>query len=408
MPPFRQKFKKAFGRFAPKKRPSFAVKKPAFRKSARPVAKSKKVMSYQTRKWATSARSSFAPARRSQRKQLLNNMVASIPTHSFVFSYVDTVTTTGVTSAATIQGMWGARVASNQPLGAPVNNLVNCQLHPPELFNMIAAQQANTSLLNGVPTVAATTRILCRDLTTRTRITNLSTGACILTHYRCKARKDLNYTGANSINSIMANGFADAAAGTTGVGLTGPLALTTYGATPFMNPRFVSNVKVQKVKKYEIAPGKAIKLAFTTRKPRVLKLEDWQQGVAPNDGTATFNGVRQILKGQTFSVFQLQGTLATATGLGANAVGIGNTALGLIYEIKAHYSILSPSQVVTGGKVEVPGFTPQVDTYPLPMVQNQPVSAISTGPTPAAAGTRVYPTAGNDGFVVKDAQMVDA
>lgn len=356
---------------------------------------------------------SYSRSKKTKKSMVLDHLVKSIPAMSYLSTYVDTVQVTGTTNAKAIQTMWGTQQAALQSgsLGSTTTaaSLVNLQLTPNVL---LAAMMATNSALNNLVSLGPTTQILLRDCSQKCRMTNLSTGTAIVTEYRCRARHDC-VQGASaavtttSVSDIITNGWADVQAATAGGDATYQTKLdnTSYGSTPFMNPRFVQHFKVLKVKKRELLPGRSIKFGYKTLKPRIVKNEDFNPGNTPFliNVPAGQTAFKQVLKGQTFSVFVAQGTIASSVEATAstNVIGIGNVTLGLIYETLIHYSVISPSITESHGSTRIAGFSAGVGSYPMPIMAVHPDSSL-------AAGVRTYAAAGNEPFSVRDAQMIDA
>lgn len=329
-----------------------------------------------------------------------------MPTHTFLKTYMDSVSVIGTTAGPAIQGMWGTRVQAGS-LGSTSVPPVNLQLHPLDIYTQIVTNYASYMSAGGNNNLADTARILVRDLSQRVRVTNMGTGPCIFTEYRCRARRDISGSGPVSIATIItsadANNIPGPSSGSPDTVTVSPIVYTTYGSTPFMNPRFVAACKIIKVRRREIMPGKAASFAYRTSKPRVISNEAAAWGTdLPADGSTPLN--RAVLKGQSFSVFVAQGTVATAstsTVAAPNNVGIGNVHLGLVYETKANWSYMLGNTRTTWGVQQTPGFSLGSDAFPAPIVQNQPISVITAG-----TGVRTFPAAGNFGYVVPDQAQI--
>lgn len=341
--------------------------------------------------------------RKSSHKQMvLNNLLKSVPSHAFVQNYVDAFSVVGTTNQRALQGVWGTQQSSGA-LSSAQQPRPNLQLTPNGVMQQILGQY--TSASRGPFTT--TGQILLRDCVQKVRLTNLSTGPVILTEYRCRARKDFSLTGVASLAAVLSGGFADAASpGTAGDAVyQAPLTTTTYGATLFMNPRFVAMAKIMKVRKRELRPSGVLKLSYAVRKARVIKNEDFNYGTLP-DADGSTGVVRDISVGQSFSVFIVQGTIASATaaetGGAINNLGIGNVSIGMVYETTIHYSIIDPAGMVSAASSGIPGYSAGIGAFPAPIVQNQPLSVVAP-----ATGVRTYAAAANDTFVIRDTSMVD-
>lgn len=402
-----------------KPRGSFVSKRRVFKRFKRSVVGAYKKKNFK--------RKQFARSKTSSKSMALNHLIKSLPSHSFVDTYVDSAIITGTTNSRALQKIWGTcqsqlgqaqlgSVRTATGFGGANNMMVNLQLTPNNLMSTLITTLAQTS-------PNPTQQIMLRDFSTNCRMTNVGTGTVIVTEYRCRARHDCIVTYAttpavaettSSVNAVIINGFSDAtaASGSPDAVSVGPITSTVYGATPFQNPRFVRMFKVIKVKRREIAPGRAIKFGYKTTKPRIIKNEDFNPGVTPFSvitPTANQTSFKQVLKGQSFSVFQAQGTFASSVEAtaGVNNIGVGNVTLGMIYTQRAHYSVITPNYMQSGSSNRIPGFSENIASYPAPLMIVHPDSAISTGPVPAAAGTRSYAAPSNEPFSVRDGAMLD-
>lgn len=372
----------------------------AFRKGTRRFTKSSKKFV----KPKAVAKKAFKMAKfKNKNTSRLLTLAKGVADQVFLFSYVDQFTVAGTTGQKAVQGMWVQQNASTGTLGATNIPLVNMQLMSNDILQMLLGQPSATVALNAG---LKTTQMIVKTYSTSMEVRNITTGPVILWEYRCTARKDLSVSGATAVSTMItdAGGWADAEARTGGsIPLTSPVVGTTLGATLFMNPRFVSAIKIRKVKKFTLAASRSKKFTYTTRKPRLIKAEDFNYGLVP-DPDGSVGPSRQVSRGQSFSVFVTHGTFASNTGGGGTAlIGIGNSSLGITASVKVHYAVIAVNAMTSGATTAVAGFTQGVDRYPAPLMITHPDSAISTGPVPAAAGTRTY--GATDAFAVQDSIM---
>lgn len=359
-----------------------------FRKGSKRISFSKKSKFVKLR---SAAKRAFKVAKfKNKNTSRLLTLTKGVADQVFVFNYVDQLSASGTTGQPAEQLMWGIQNTTVGTAGATNQPLVNLQLMSNDILQMVMGQAGG-----GGSSSLATSQMIVKSYETSMEIRNLTTGPINLWEYRCTARKDLSGgSGGGSLpnlNAIILNGFADAAARTGGsIPFTSPMTSVTLGATPFMNPRFVASIKIRKVKKWSLNPARAKRLKYSTKKPRMIKAEDFLFGVVPDgDGSTALS--RQISKGQSFSVFVISGTFASnVSGAAGFLAGIGAADVGVTASIKMHYCNIATNTMSSAATTAVAGFTGGVARYPAPIVLNQPISAISTGPVPAAAGTRTY------------------
>jgi len=314
-------------------------------------------------------------------------MAQLLPDQVYLDNYADLVSVVGNAGTKAVQTIWGTQQSSLGTTNSVQVPPVNLMPHDLGILQQIMAQQLDGAGQLGSGAESITAQLLIKSWTSEATIKNVETGDIELTHYRCRARRDLAGGAGDSASlpQIINNGFTDTAdPGVPPTGVTSQVLYTTYGATPFMNPRFVSSVHVLHSKTYRMAPGKSIKLRYTNRKPRLWKNEDFNFGqVSDGDGS---NAVKRgILKGQTFSVFVLRGTYASnLTNAAQYRIGAGNASVGIIYQHKVHYACIAPQIMQTSAMNALAGF--DSCHYPLPIVANQPYSVIT--PSAGPAGTR--------------------
>lgn len=352
------------------------------------------------KKYTKRTRSGFKSKGRSK-LSIAKQMAAILPDQVYLDNYPDAVTVNGTNNTKATQIIWGSKQTSSDTDSVQISpiNLMPSDL---SILQQIMYQQLSTVSFVAPPGPSAgisagscpTAQLLIKSWSVEAVITNLETGPIEFTHYRCKARRDFSGPGSNiSLAGVITGGPTDTAivgGGAVPTGITNQVLSTTYGATPFMNPRFTATIHILKTKKYILAPGKSIRLKYIDKNARLWKNEDFNMGNVP-DGDGSTSPNRTILKGQRFSVFQMAGTFATnSTNNAGYRTGVGNAAVGILYQHKVHYAAITPQVMQTSANNAVTGFGFGNAYYPLPIVANVPYSAISTGPVPAAAGTVTF------------------
>lgn len=344
-------------------------------------------------------------ARKSGRSKMsiAAEMAKVLPDQVYLNNYPDVISVAGTANQKATQIMWAIQQLSSQTDSvqvAPVNMMPHDLSILQQILNQQIASLATTTMEVGP---RPTAQLLVKSWKVTGRFTNLETGPVELIHYRCRARRDFSATGAaSSIQDTVVNGFLDTSQLSVNpiTGVTGQALSTTYGATPFMNPRFTSTVQVLRSKTYTLAPGRSIKLGYSLNKPRLWKNEDFNFGLAP-DGDGSSLTARAILKGQHFSVFCLRGTFATNSANNAGyRTGVGNASVGVIYHHEIHYATISPQVMQASAMNALPGFAFGGAAYPLPIVATQPFSTINE-----TSGARVLATTFAD--TINDAEMTN-
>lgn len=343
-------------------------------------------------------------ARKSGRSKMsiAGEMAKVLPDQVYLNNYPDVVSVAGTANQKATQIMWAVQQLSSQTdsIQAAPTNLMP---HDLTILQQILASQI-TSVATATARLAErpTAQLLVKSWKVSGRFTNLETGPIELIHYRCRARRDFSATGAaSSLQDTVVNGFVDTnPLSNPYTGVTAQTLSTTYGATPFMNPRFTASVQVLRSKTYQLAPGRSIKLGYSLNKPRLWKNEDFNFGLAP-DGDGSSLTARAILKGQHFSVFCLRGTFATNSANNAGyRTGVGNASVGIIYHHEIHYATITPQVMQASAMNALPGFAFGGAAYPLPIVATQPFSTINE-----TSGARVLATTFPD--TINDAEMTN-
>lgn len=297
--------------------------------------------------------------------------------NSYILQYADKITGVGATNGPPVQCMWGINQITST--GIPAATYDNLLLDDPLILSQI---------LNNILTGSSTVEFTRKTYEVECTMTNLETSVVELWEYRCKARRA--QSAANTMDAVVRNGFADAV-----LGINAKATYQTVGATPFMNPRFTSQYKIVKVKKFMLSPGESKTFKYVFRRPKKYTQESIGVGNTTGSGTLIYN----MLKNQQASLFVAQGTYAQNTAANAGyKVGIGNVAIGMVYKIRVHYSWITDSTIAQGTSNGIAGFSSGAGYAPVPPILVHPDSAIATTtyggvtdiPTAVAAGLRVY------------------
>jgi len=269
----------------------------------------------------------------------------------------------------------------------------HCQMPPRDFLWNIAY---NDPLLQ-----KKTSLMVVKGIKTTARFQNCGTAPIEVLQYRCRHRMDSVY-GTSDANSTVALAFGFTDAEILGTDLAGavssPIDATQYGITPWMNPRFLKFCKVSKCKFRRLLPAQSFRLSFVSRKPRVIDLQRMGMGGTPNTTGSLIMYDQQ--RGDSYTLLIIRGTFAmnrTAT-LGYNRIGIGPCYVGAIFTREVRYAVTERNYQATALASQVPGLE-RPCFAPAPVVINQNMNAISTGPVPAAAGSNVLASNGIFGVV---------
>lgn len=334
-------------------------------------------------------------------RALLNQMYGD---NSIAMTYVDKVDCKGTTGQAAVQSMWANRVsyggaisAATQAYLAPNFNLV---VHDPVILNrycnLLTTPAGNAS--------AKTTKMFVKQYKTSACLTNCENGPIEIWEYRLIARTRITLSGWNTILNTL-NDPATAPSGAAGGNLTNPgsftvpqvtvtfpFATTTQtqlGITPYMIPGLTRYFKISgPPTKQVLAPNERWCISYKCRKPMIYDNEKFNLSVAPDPSGSSTNPT--LWAGMGISLFIMKGTFGVdSVGTAAQQFGIGNASVGIEYRVSFHYSLIAQNYMSTGLVRDAPGFTVEESGYPAPIVRTWNLNAISTGPTPAAAGTNV-------------------
>jgi hypothetical protein len=369
-------------------------------------------MSYAAKRGRSWSGAQKRARKRTARGAMLGSLVHD---QAFVYSYVDNQTFTGTTNSICQQLMWygnaftsSASGASVSSAGATVAHLGNLQVLDP----VIAQACVNYSLDTvGTSGAAITSRALIKDYQVKCSITNAETAPCELLEYRLIAKHDISYNSlvgifgafndptGNLYQTAIQNMISPATASAV-VTVSSCVSYGTLGITPFMNPWIKQFFKIAKPRYMWLKPGMTKKIVYRLKRPQVFANE-YYNGSGPSGlGAGVTNAgsgpvgpttIIQLRRGHGISLFVAKGTYATNTGArAAYTVGLSNINLGLVYEIKMHYSLLAPNSDSVTVIANIPGFSVNSAAVPAPVVINQPASVI-------AVNTRSYPSNTNTG-----------
>lgn len=374
---------RSYGRRAFGARRSYGFKKTGRRRYARFVRSFRKGT-----KLYSSKKRSVRVQRKPSKLAVARQLAVALPNQVYLTNNQDYVTYIGVNNTKAGQFMWAQQQdVSSGETDSIAQAFVNLMPHDLGIVQQIMYQQL--SILSGAVSGAITAQVLIKNWQCEATIKNAETGPIELTHYRCRATRDFGpLNSSTSPQSVLINGFLDTNTVSPPTGVTNPVTAGLLGATPFMNPRFTAMVHVLKSKKYYMKTGGKITLRYTQNSPRIWKNEDFNFGQGA-DGDGSTPTIRSILKGQHFSVFVINGTWATASApTSSYRHGVGNASVGIIQKHRINYATITPQVTQTSAMNAVPGFTDQNCGFPLPIVGNQPYSAIGTLTT--ANGVRQY------------------
>lgn len=318
---------------------------------------------------------------------------------SMLINFVDKPAFTGTTNAVAKQFVWGSNTiasAGNVTLGQHTNLCLDAGNHLEYLFQNViklAAYNVNDPP-SGTKDAGANIKLVRRSSEVQCRIVNLETCPVELWEYRIMARRDqtlapgvLWYEAGQMESNASANtpaGAANLSAAISPSAIAGGGYATPVGVTPYMLHSFVSQYKILKVKKRELAPARVLRIKYSFKKP---KLYSWANILAAIGGpgytgsSTTPSGIPFVVrKGQCASLFIAKGTFAQQNGANAGyASGIGNVNLGFEYQYRYHYNYTKSTSATAGSIPSVAGFNAQGSQVPLPMVCNVPQLVITPG-----------------------------
>lgn len=331
--------------------------------------------------------------RKGTRRGVSGKQVASgLGDQAILFDYVDKPAFVNTTNAIAKQFVWASNCVASPAVtvGQAINLMLDSGTHLEAMFVQAASQsilglQAPAS---GVVNSGSNIRIIRKTAEVQCRITNCETAPVELWEYRVCARRDqtilpgaLWYQAGQA--EVSAIGIAYNALGTT----VAPSALaaggyaTPVGVTPYMLHAFVSQYKILKVKKRELAPGRSMKIKYSFKKPRQYA---WSNLCSTLGGPGVYGqaapgGIPYVVrKGQCLSLFVAKGTIVTGSSANASyQVGISNVNIGMEYMYRYHYNYVMATNATATSQQSIPGFSLGVAQAPLPVVANVPQLVIT-------------------------------
>lgn len=336
-----------------------------------------------------------------------------------VLTYLDRVSTSNTTGTAAMQAMWSNRVSydaaissATQTYLAPCFNLV---VHDPVILNRYCAKSDATNPANNS---AKTTKMFVKNYSVEACLTNLENGPIEIWEYRLIARTRMTLAGFNTVMNTLNDPVGPGGGATGGNALnpgsftatqatvTFPFSTTTttqLGINPYMIPGLTRYFKISSVKKKVLNPADRWCIHYKCKRPMIYDNEKFNLSVAPDPTGSSTNPT--LWAGMGLSLFIMKGTFAVdSAGATAQKIGIGNATVGIEYNVKFHYALISQNYMSTQLIRDAPGFTVDESGYPAGVQRVVNLNAISTGPTPAAAGTNVW---GPSGLGVQDDAVDD-
>lgn len=365
------------------------------------------------------AKKAYSLKRYSGRPKISKSMLDQLYGDNLAIStYLDRVKTTNTTGTAANQAMWANRVSydaaisgATQTYLAPYFNLL---VHDPLFLNRYTQQTSTAGFNNS----AKTSKLFVKNYTVSACLTNLENGPIEIWEYRLIARTRITLSGWNTIMQTLndptgplnsatgGNALSPGAFTAPVVTVTFPFATTTstqLGINPYMIPGFTRYFKISSVKKKLLNPADRWCITYSCKRPMIYDNEKFNLATVGDLSGSSTNPT--LWAGMGFSMFIMKGTFALDdAGATAQKIGIGNAAVGIEYNIKAHYALIAQNFMSSHLIRDAPGFTIDEAGYPAPILRNLNINAISTGPTPAAAGSNVY---GPSGITVPDDPMDD-
>jgi len=197
-----------------------------------------------------------------------------------------------------------------------------------------------------------TTNFLVNEYKYQTRILNESTGFVTIHAYKCRWREDMS-VNTSAINlfqlGLIENNMTGGTA-TANASLWTPSGAEGQVITPFMSPNFCQYVKVDKVLKVVLGPGKQKTLSLNSKKRRIFRPGKY---VAPTDQTTSYitAAVRVFhIKNSRFWMLRVEGQLAD-TAPDAGLITMTHPKLAMLSEYQYHFKCVDPniSAVTSGG-----------------------------------------------------------
>lgn len=264
-------------------------------------------------------------------------MLASVPDRCYVVNYQDEVKALQVNNQNAVQEMW----ASNQTTSGGTGTLTS--VGPGTYINLMVCDPTvmRDLFVHMGESIGSNTmsKLYLMKYSTRARIVNTQTSTCEFFEYRCRARRDIT-TQTGSIDGIL-DGDPDTEQDASGAA---KITMTRYGATPFDSSRWCRHFKIIKVKKRILPAAGVVTLMYKEKKRGYMtKFADWYMQT-----NSAADQALSIKRGQTFSLFRIQGTWSGKTANDAGEkFGPGNASVGILYTIRCHYRYITTQPRVT-------------------------------------------------------------
>lgn len=338
-------------------------------------------------------------------RQLLSQLYGE---NTVPLTYLDRVTVSGTTGQAANQALWASRVSydaaissATQTYIAPMFNLV---VHDPIVLNRLLVSTGPGTLTQ--TTSGKTSKLFVKSYSVEACLTNLQNGPIEVWEYRLIARTRITLAGFNTVlntlNDPLGLVFVNGATGGNMIqppNFTVPQATVTFpfsastttqlGITPYMIPGLTKYFKISGVQKKLLAPEERWCIKYKSHKPMIYDNEKFNLSVAPDISGSSTNPT--LWAGQGLSLFIMKGTFALdQVGATAQKIGIGGATVGIEYKHRVHWANISQNYMSSALIRDAPGFTTEEAGYPGSVMRVVNLNAISTGPTPDAAGTNVW------------------
>lgn len=329
----------------------------------------------------------------------------------YVVNWMDSVLATGTTNAAAKQIMWASgqnQSVSSGASGASIQPFVNLGLFDGQVIQLAMAAAGAASIADRT-TLYNTTKMLVNKYRTQMRVKNITSGEVELVHYRCRLMKDLSSTSSTqgSIQSLIVNTAALGAFATSTTNIKTPMVSTDYSCRPFDIPNLCKFVHIKSSKSYFLKPNQARVFSYTRSKPKLVNWLDYQFPTSASstngapDATGATAVAREMVKGATFSIFVLRGTVATDSAANTNfKYGIGNADVLVQAKAEIDYQVVAPNYQTSALYQGIQGYSSGACGYPLPLTGvYQVIDTVNT-----TTGARVPITTNPD--VIPDISMI--
>lgn len=330
----------------------------------------------------------------------------------YVVNWMDSVLATGTTNAAAKQIMWASgqnQSVSSGASGASIQPFVNLGLFDGQVIQLAMAAGNSVTGNNTVAGLINTCKMLINKYRTQMRVKNITSGEVELVHYRCRLMKDLSSTSSTqgSIQSLITNTAAATAFGSATTNVKTPILSTDYSCRPFDIPNLCKFVHIKSSKSYFLKPNQARVFSYTRSKPKLVNWLDYQFPTSASstngapDATGATAVAREMVKGATFSIFVLRGTVATDSAANTNfKYGIGNADVLVQAKAEIDYQVVAPNYQTSALYQGIQGYSSGACGYPLPLTGvYQVIDTVNT-----TTGARVPITSNAD--VIPDVSMI--